>query len=55
MVHQISQMAIETGKPDVLVNFPHDAFGVFDFYKTKEIIQLGVEKTALALDVFEKK
>lgn len=55
MVYQISQMAIETGKPDVLVNFPHEAFGVFDFYKTEEIIQLGAEKTALALDAFEKR
>ncbi len=55
MVHQISQMAIETGKPDVLVNIPHESFGVFDFYKTEEIIQIGVEKTAMALDAFEKR
>lgn len=55
MVHQISRMAIENGKPDVLVNIPQEAFGVFDFYKTEEIIQLGVERTALALDEFEKK
>ena len=54
MVHQISQMAIETGKPDVLVNIPHESFGVFDFYKTEEIIQIGVEKTAMALDAYEK-
>lgn len=55
MVHQISRMAIENGKPDVLVNIPQEAFGVFDFYKTEEIIQLGVERTALALDAFEKR
>lgn len=55
MVHQISRMAIENGKPDVLVNIPQEAFGVFDFYKTEEIIQLGVERTAVALDEFEKK
>lgn len=55
MIHQISRMAIENGKPDVLVNIPQEAFGVFDFYKTEEIIQLGVERTALALDEFEKK
>ncbi len=55
MVHQISQMAIETGKPDFLVNIPHESFGVFDFYKTEEIIQIGVEKTAMALDAFEKR
>jgi len=54
MVHQISQMAIETGKPDILVNIPHESFGVFDFYKTEEIIQIGVEKTAMALDAYEK-
>lgn len=55
MVSQISKMAIDKGNPDVLINFPHEAFGVFDFYKTEEIIQLGVEKTILALDAFEKK
>ena len=54
MVHQISQMAIETGKADILVNIPHESFGVFDFYKTEEIIQIGVEKTAMALDAYEK-
>jgi NTE family protein len=55
MAHQISLMAIENGKPDVLVNIPQEAFGLFDFYKASDIIQLGVERTALALDAFETK
>ncbi|MDA3906253.1 MAG: patatin-like phospholipase family protein [Bacteroidales bacterium] len=55
MVHQISQMAIEKGKPDVLVNFPYEAYGIFDFYKAADIIQLGAEIAKLALDEFEKK
>jgi NTE family protein len=54
MVHQLSQMAIETGKPDILIKVPHESFGVFDFYKTSEIMELGREKAALELDIFEK-
>lgn len=53
MVHQISVMAIENGKPDVLINFPHESYGVFDFYKTADIIKLGTEITKQALDTFE--
>ncbi len=55
MVNQLSLMAIEKGKPDVLVNFPFEAFGIFDFYKAADIIQLGSEIAKIALDEFEKK
>jgi len=55
MVHQLSQMSIEKGKPDVLVNFPQEAFGIFDFYKAADIIQFGSEIAKLALDEFESK
>ncbi|MFH1001201.1 MAG: patatin-like phospholipase family protein [Bacteroidota bacterium] len=54
MVHQISAMSIQKGNPDVLVNCPHEAFGVFDFYKAADIIKLGTERAAMALDEFEK-
>lgn len=54
LVHQISAMSIQKGNPDVLVNFPHEAFGVFDFYKAADIIKLGTERAAMALDEFEK-
>ncbi len=53
MVHQISAMTIEKGNPDVLINFPHESYGVFDFYKTADIIKLGTEITKQALDAFE--
>lgn len=55
MVHQISKMVIEKGNPDVLVYVPHASFGVFDFYKADEIIQLGREQAKQALDAFERK
>lgn len=54
MVHQISAMSIQKCNPDVLVNCPHEAFGVFDFYKAADIIKLGTERAAMALDEFEK-
>jgi len=55
MVHQLSRMSIEKGKPDVLVNFPQESFGIFDFYKAADIIQLGAEIAKRALDEFESK
>lgn len=54
MVHQLSAMSIERGKPDVLINFPREAFGVFDFYKAADIIKLGTEKAKQALDAYEE-
>lgn len=54
MVHQISAMSIQNGNPDVLVNCPREAFGVFDFYKAADIIKLGTERAGLALDEYEK-
>lgn len=54
MVHQLSLMSIEKGSPDLLINISHEAFGVFDFYKAADIIQLGTEMTRQALDTFEK-
>ncbi len=54
MVHQLSLMAIEKGKPDLLINIPHQSFGLFDFYKAAAIIKMGEEIAAKALDEYEK-
>lgn len=53
MVHQLSALSIERGNPDILINIPHEAFGVFDFYKSAPIIQLGKDLAKNALDAFE--
>jgi NTE family protein len=41
MIHRIAKMSIEKHKPDLVINIPHDSANTFDFYKAKELIQLG--------------
>ena len=45
MVHRIAKMSIEKHKPDIIINIPGDSANTFDFYKAKELIQIG-ESTA---------
>lgn len=42
--------AIATGKPDVLINVSRDACGTYDFYKAKELIEMGRYAAILELD-----
>ncbi|HPE34996.1 MAG TPA: patatin-like phospholipase family protein [Bacteroidales bacterium] len=41
MVHKIAKMSIQQHKPDMVINIPYDSANTFDFYKAKELIQLG--------------
>ncbi len=41
MIHRIAKMSIERHKPDLIINIPHDSAKTFDFYKAKEMIELG--------------
>ena len=41
MLHQISVLTIENNRPDILINISREAFGIYDFYKAKEILKLG--------------
>jgi len=49
MVHRIAKMSIEKYKPDLVINIPHDSANTFDFYKAKELIELGENATKKAL------
>ncbi len=49
MVQKISELTLEKYKPDVLIEIPRRAFGTYEFYKSKEIIELGVTETEKAL------
>ena len=42
--------AIEKGKPDVVINVSRDACGTYDFYKAKEVIEIGRYSAILELD-----
>jgi len=54
MMSQLSKNAISTYKPDIVINIPYNICGFFDYHKTKKLIEIGVNKTKYALDLFQK-
>ncbi len=55
MMSQLSKNAINTYKPDVVINIPYNICGFFDYHKTKKLIEIGVNKTKKALDLIQTK
>ena len=55
MMHQLSQNAIDTYKPDLLIKIPSKTCGIFDFYKSKELIEIGRDKAIEQLNLYEDK
>jgi NTE family protein len=49
MIRHIAEMSIEKHKPDLVINIPHDSANTFDFYRAKELIELGENATKKAL------
>ncbi len=41
MINQISELTLKLDPPDIVVDLPTEAYGTFDFYKAKEIIESG--------------
>ena len=55
MIHQLSQNAIDIYKPDVLINIPSKTCGIFDFHKSKELVEIGRDKAIEQLNLYENK
>lgn len=55
MIHRIAKMSIEKHKPDMIINIPCDSANTFDFYKAKELIELGEKAAAEAIRSFLNK
>ncbi len=55
MMNQLSENSINNYKPDVLINIPYNICGFFDYHETKKLINIGVEKTIEALNLYEDK
>jgi NTE family protein len=49
MIHRIAKLSIEKHKPDMIINIPSDSANTFDFYRAKELIELGENATKKAL------
>lgn len=41
MINKIVKMSIDKYQPDLVIDIPSDASGIFEFYKAKELIDLG--------------
>ncbi len=52
---QMAKLTIESGNPDILINISRDACGTYDFYKSKELIEIGRLAAKTTLDKIEKK
>jgi len=53
MMHQLSQNAIDTYNPDVLIKIPSKTCGIFDFHKSNELIEIGREEAVAQLNLYE--
>ncbi len=49
MLHQISTLTLEHNKPDLLISLSRESFGIYDFYKAKDIIKAGQLATQEAI------
>jgi NTE family protein len=52
MQEQLVRHTLETNPPNVLIRIPTSACGTFEFYRAKEMIELGREKCKEALAVY---
>ena len=50
MLSQISKLTLEMNPPDLVIEVSKHACGAFDFYKAKELIELGKVASAEGLD-----
>lgn len=41
---RLTELILETSKPDVLISIPRNAAGTFEFYESKNIYNLGLER-----------
>lgn len=52
MAGQLDKLTIEKYKPDILINISRDTCGTFDFYKAKELVEIGRYKCIQSLEEY---
>lgn len=50
MQQRITQLMCRIHKPDILIEMPADSYGMFEFYRSEELIEAGRKATCAALD-----
>lgn len=54
MIDKISDLTLEMDPPDILIDFPTNCYGTFDFYKAHEIIEYGDKMAVKAIKQYLK-
>ncbi|MGE0313856.1 MAG: patatin-like phospholipase family protein [Lautropia sp.] len=54
MQASITQFRLAATTPAVLIHIPRNLCGFFDFHRARELIAFGYERTAIALDAYER-
>lgn len=54
MTQHLTRLMCRLYRPDVLVELPADRFGLFEFYRAREIVEAGAEAARRALDRLEE-
>ncbi len=55
MINRISELTINNSGADILINVSHESFGIYDFYKARDIIAEGAVVSEKALKEFESR
>lgn len=55
MMHKIAKMSIEKHQPDIVINIPYDSASTFEFYRAKELIELGQNAAKESILNFKEK
>ena len=50
----VTNQAIEKEKPDLVIRIPQNICNIFEFHKSKELVEFGRIRAIEALDIFEK-
>ena len=53
MQQRITQLMCRLYKPDIMVGLPADSYGMFEFYRSEEILEAGRAATRAALERLE--
>lgn len=53
MQQHIAQLMCRLHTPDILIELPADSYGMFEFYRSEELVRAGREATRAALERYE--
>lgn len=53
MLSRIADLSLKQYQPDIIIDIARNAYGTYEFYRSREIIETGREAAKIAIDRFE--